>query len=34
VVGNKKGIFVHLGEAKKVSLAEYEKLLPKVYSKQ
>jgi hypothetical protein len=29
VVGNKKGIFVHIGEAKKVSKEEYEKQLPK-----
>jgi hypothetical protein len=29
VVGNKKGIFVHIGEAKKVSKEEYEKELPK-----
>ena len=29
IVGNKKGIFVHLGEAKKVSKEEYEKQLPK-----
>jgi len=29
VVGNKKGIFVHIGETKKVSKEEYEKQLPK-----
>jgi hypothetical protein len=29
IVGNKKGIFVHIGEAKKVSKEEYEKHLPK-----
>jgi VCBS repeat protein/FG-GAP repeat protein len=29
IVGNKKGIFIHLGEAKKVSKEEYEKQLPK-----
>jgi len=29
VVGNKKGIFVHIGEVKKVSKEEYEKQLPK-----
>ncbi len=33
VVGNKKGIFVHLGEAKKVSKEEYEKQLPKAVAK-
>jgi hypothetical protein len=29
VVGNKKGIFVHLGEAKKVSKGDLEKAFPK-----
>jgi hypothetical protein len=29
VVGNKKGIFVHLGEVRKVSKEEFEKALPK-----
>jgi hypothetical protein len=29
VVGNKKGIFVHLGEARKAPAAELEKVLPK-----
>ena len=29
IVGNKKGIFVHIGEAKKVSKEEYEKQAPK-----
>ena len=33
IVGNKKGIFVHIGEAKKVSKEEYEKELPKANSK-
>jgi hypothetical protein len=33
VVGNKKGIFVHIGEAKKVSKEEYEKQLPKPLNK-
>ena len=33
VVGNKKGIFVHIGEAKKVSKEEYEKQLPKPVEK-
>ena len=33
VVSNKKGIFVHIGEAKKVSKEEYEKLLPKPVGK-
>jgi hypothetical protein len=33
VVGNKKGIFVHIGEAKKVSKEEYEKQLPKPVGK-
>lgn len=30
VVANKKGIFVHIGEVKKVSKEEYEKQLPKL----
>jgi hypothetical protein len=29
VVGNKKGIFIHIGDVKKVSKEEYEKQLPK-----
>src|SRR5436190_1856149 len=29
IVGNKKGIVIHIGEAKKVSKEEYEKQLPK-----
>jgi len=33
VVGNKKGIFVHIGDVKKVSKEEYEKQLPKPVGK-
>jgi hypothetical protein len=33
VVANKKGIFVHIGEVKKVSKEEYEKELPKAAGK-
>jgi len=33
IVGNKKGIFVHIGEATKVSKEEYEKQLPKAANK-
>jgi hypothetical protein len=33
VVANKKGIFIHLGEAKRVSKKEYQKLLPRTGAK-
>ena len=33
IVGNKKGIFVHIGDAKKVSKEDYEKQLPKPVGK-
>ena len=33
IVGNKKGIFIHIGEASKVSKEEYEKQLPKAAGK-